>query len=358
MTESAATLYSTRQPSRQRLKQWASPLTVDGYDRRPDLTGAERRTFSELAPAVLQNRSSAGRSWPPAGLERLVTPLMDAVARQHMSRGGNRRRQASDAAALILLRCASLGRSFWGWDGKEWADLLAGNAADFRASLPPRFDTHCRAITIGLAYQLGQFTDFHLIGKFNRKDLAERIFGSDAPALAEHQLVTQLISWGYQADPGQRGRRMLSTALWQVLLVNQSPLVEDLTTEAFVQLRLHPATLPRETGSLFAIQRAAAAMGHYDAPRRAGMSDLDPITGTSPEWANWVDRWHRTSTLTPRVRTETRVILAKIGRWLAPGAPGDHQPERMEQADLRGMGRRGGPDDHRRLHPTQRLLHA
>ena len=114
---------------------------------------------------------------------------------------------------------------------------------------------------------------------------------------------------------------MLSTALWQVLLVNLSPLVSDLTTEAFIRLRNHPATLPRATDPLFAMQRAAAALGHCKAPVRVGLSAPYPITDTSPEWAHWVDRCNPTSTLTPRVRTEFRVILAKVGRWLAQEQP-------------------------------------
>lgn len=301
--------------------RWQSPIILDTYDRGPDLTAVERRTLAVLSPAELQHRRRTDLSWPPAGLQRLVIPLMDALAGQHKADNNNRRRQSSDAAALILLRCARLGRSFWGWGSADWAALLGSNGVDFRSSLLPGFDTHCRAITIALAYQLGQFTDFHLIGKFNRKILAECIFGADATAATERELATQLSSWGYQADPGRRGRRMLSSALWQVLLVNRSPLVSDLTTEAFVRLRNHPATLPRETAPLFAMQRAAAALGRCQAPVRAGLSAPYPITDTSPEWAHWVDRWYQTSTLTPRVRKDLRAIMAKVGRWLAREQP-------------------------------------
>lgn len=46
------------------------------------------------------------------------------------------------------------------------------------------------------------------------------------------------------------------------------------------------------------------------------------IEGTSGAWADWVERWHATSTLTPKVRSSYRSVLAKIGRWLATEHPG------------------------------------
>jgi integrase len=50
------------------------------------------------------------------------------------------------------------------------------------------------------------------------------------------------------------------------------------------------------------------------------------IEGTSPEWAGWVERWHATSPLTPKVRAIIRTIVAKAGRWLAAEHPGITEP--------------------------------
>jgi hypothetical protein len=38
-------------------------------------------------------------------------------------------------------------------------------------------------------------------------------------------------------------------------------------------------------------------------------------------WQQWVDRWHATSTLTPRVRGGVRANLLKAGRWAADQHP-------------------------------------
>lgn len=62
-------------------------------------------------------------------------------------------------------------------------------------------------------------------------------------------------------------------------------------------------------------------MGHCDAPARTGSNHMPVITGTSPAWAGWVERWHATSALTPGTRTITRTTIAKTGRWLAAEHP-------------------------------------
>ena len=56
-------------------------------------------------------------------------------------------------------------------------------------------------------------------------------------------------------------------------------------------------------------------------------SGLRPrILGTHPTWAAWVQRWHDTSTLTPKVRALVRTQMAKAGRWLAAEHPEITEP--------------------------------
>jgi hypothetical protein len=52
------------------------------------------------------------------------------------------------------------------------------------------------------------------------------------------------------------------------------------------------------------------------------------IEGAAPQWAEAVDRWCATSTLTAKVRTCWRSVLSKAGRWLA-----DKYPDVTEPAD-------------------------
>ncbi len=59
----------------------------------------------------------------------------------------------------------------------------------------------------------------------------------------------------------------------------------------------------------------------------------------------WVERWHATSTLTPRVRAH-HPQPAGQGRPVAGRrAPRDHRARPVDPGDLRRLGRRGGPDD-------------
>ena len=63
---------------------------------------------------------------------------------------------------------------------------------------------------------------------------------------------------------------------------------------------------------------------HCDPPVRPGFNHAPGILGTHPSWAAWVQRWHDTSTLTPKVRALVRTQMAKAGRWLAADHP-DHR---------------------------------
>ena len=130
--------------------------------------------------------------------------------------------------------------------------------------------------------------------------------------------------------------------LSQALLLNRSPRLEDLTTEAFDAAARAIPRPPATSGStLYALQRAVAALGLL---RSAGAADGPTHAPASrrhaPAWAEWVERWHATSTLTPRVRATVRTILAKAGRWLAAEHPEITEPGQLDPADLRRLGRR------------------
>ena len=82
------------------------------------------------------------------------------------------------------------------------------------------------------------------------------------------------------------------------------------------------------------------------------MAELD---GTAPAWAQWVERWHATSTLTPRVRAHrARCILAKVGRWLAAEHPEAADPAHWTRQTCAAWVAARGPDARRRLRPAQR----
>ncbi len=91
------------------------------------------------------------------------------------------------------------------------------------------------------------------------------------------------------------------------------------------------------------------------ATRRAPPSAAHALASAAardPAWADWVERWHATSTLTPKVRAIFRDPAGQ-GRALAGRrASRDHRAGPVDPADLRGLGRRRRPDGRRRLHPA------
>jgi hypothetical protein len=62
-------------------------------------------------------------------------------------------------------------------------------------------------------------------------------------------------------------------------------------------------------------------LGFCDPPANRTGGHAARATGGAPVWEQWVDRWHMTSTLTPRVRGQVRSNLLKVGRWLAAEHP-------------------------------------
>jgi hypothetical protein len=41
-----------------------------------------------------------------------------------------------DVLAVLLVRCAEMGRTFWGWTTQEWVHLLGHDHAEFRRNAP------------------------------------------------------------------------------------------------------------------------------------------------------------------------------------------------------------------------------
>ena len=67
----------------------------------------------------------------------------------------------------------------------------------------------------------------------------------------------------------------------QAMLINRSPLLNDLDNEAFARLREQPATNAHQGAFLFALQRAPAALGSCDRPVRIGHERMQVIEGAA-----------------------------------------------------------------------------
>ena len=221
------------------------------------------------------------------------------------------RRAGAHAAAVILRYCATSGRAWWGWTAWDWAAVCGPSSQAFRAAQPLPTETTVRPFTIALGYLLGEFSDFQHLGNFNRLQLAQLVFsaadrgGDEAGQRGDGPLGLP------QPDP--RRWPLPATRHPRPGPADQpQPRLEDLGTAAFVALRAHPATSGRHPGALHALQQVVADLDHCDPPVRPGFNHAPGILGTDSSWAAWVQRWHDTSTLTPKVR-------ALVGpRWPRP----------------------------------------
>jgi integrase len=225
----------------------------------------------------------------------------------------------TDDAFIVILS----DRAQTGWD---WARLAGSSSEGFLDGQVLPTETAVRPFLVALAWQLGGFSDFQHLGMFNRLHLAQLVFGAEHVGAALDQATVVLDRWGYRSQV-RDGEYKLPGVLAQALLINRSPRLADLTTEAFGLLHAHPAACGRQHHTtLYALQKAAASLGYCDAPVRPGRMHMPVIEGASPEWAGWVERWHATSPLTPKVRAIIRTIVAKAGRWLAAEHPQITEP--------------------------------
>jgi hypothetical protein len=141
---------------------------------------AEKDAIIELGIGNLRRlarHDPAARGWQQ--VRRLLRPLDDAAAALEALPTSHRRRAMLDATAVVLLRCAETGRSYWAWTEEEWAALLGQDQHGFRKAAPGWADDAVRPYLAVHAFLLGGFTAFYRLGSFSRLTLAWRVFGRD-----------------------------------------------------------------------------------------------------------------------------------------------------------------------------------
>jgi len=182
-----------------------------------------------------------------------------------------------------------------------------------------------RPYVAAFAYLIGGFTGFDQLGSFNRQALAWRIFGKEVVEDAAAQVTATLQGWGYH--PSDRAALGFRTVLIQSMLVNRSPLLEDMTSEALARIRADPSTAPHHARDYsHGMHRAISALGHAGPPPAPLHGVMPEIEGVPLAWADLIERWFATSTLTPKVRGIFRSVMAKAGRWLAAEHPDIGEP--------------------------------
>ena len=134
-------------------------------------------------------------------------------------------------------------------------------------------------------YLLCGFGAFHRLGAFNRQALVGRVFGRDAVDLALDRLSAKLESWGYRSA---RTDQRLRTVVAQLLLVNRSARLEDLTGEALRRLR-DDSRMGWRRGAFHAVHPAVAELGPADPPAMPTRGEPMVVEGAPAGWVAWVD---------------------------------------------------------------------
>jgi integrase len=307
-------------------RAWVWPLDPAGYDRRAELTTVEIQALGELGWLVRRRRGHNPDLPQWRAIRRLLKPLDDTRAALGWCPDTlDHRRAVTDAIGLVLRRCLEAGNSYWAWSDDDWFELIAPTAGEFAAAWPGWIDGMVRPYVAAFAYMLGGFTDFDRMGSFNRRALAWRVFGKEVVEDAAAQVADTLQGWGYHPSEGAAGQ--FRTVLIQAMLINRSPLLEDMTSEALARIRADPATTPHHSRGFFhGLHKAICALGHAGPPPKPVHGVMPEIEGVPEAWAQLIERWFATSALTPKVRGIFRSVMAKAGRWLAAEHPGITEP--------------------------------
>jgi len=176
---------------------------------------------------------------------------------------------------------------------------------------------------------LRRIHDPRRFGEFDRIGLAKKVFGKAVVEAADSRVAETLTKWGFSAALNGTRQR---TALCAALLVNKSPLLEDLTTEVLKEVCDNHAAAERRR-SLQRLSKALHALGLIQEPLQHGYmkgrggerSDL--TVGISNQWIQAAKRWRNTSTLSPRTRGEVYYGLLKMGRWVSATYPAEASPQ-------------------------------
>lgn len=160
------------QAEARREPRWRSPLEGHRFDTTVEVRAKEARAVTELGVdnlRRLRRHDPAAPGWQV--LRRLLRPAEVVNAGLDSPSTSHRRRALLDVVAVLLVRSAELGRTFWGWTTQDWVDLLGRDQIEFRRAAPAWAGDEVHSYLAAHACLLGSFTDFHRLGGFQRLTL-------------------------------------------------------------------------------------------------------------------------------------------------------------------------------------------
>lgn len=252
---------------------------------------------------VLSTSHKRSRNYDKSGpLSSLLTPLLDIA-----SNSGASCKLTRIVIMAMLAEMQSAGQPCWNWQKESWISLFD----KYRSGKP---------LMMAFAYHLGPFESPLQIPHDDTPSLyASAIYGS---TMFQHQLSRlsgALISLGYAH---QHLRHAISSPLGLLMLLNDNPRLDDMTTELLWQAQqYHNEWVSRHIGK---ISHGLAALGIIASPiRMRNYTEWyeKPIENINPEWVIWCRRWRETSVLRPKTRESQYSFVLRCGLWLAKEHP-------------------------------------
>jgi hypothetical protein len=262
--------------------RWRSPIIAHRFDTTVEVRSEEVRAIQELGVRNLrrfQYHDPSAPGWHV--IRRLLRPLEAVNAGLDSPPTPHRRRAMLDVVAVLLVRCAEVGRTFWGWTGQEWIHLLGRDQAEFRRNAPAWAGDEVRPYLAGHAHLLGSFTEFHRLGSFQRLTLSWRIFGRERVSGEIARVRAVLAEWGYRL--GRDDDPLLPMVLCQLFLLRPQPAP---CRPVHRTVRSRP---PRPAAGGFAAEHPACpaaggiALGFCDLPRESTGRHSARATGDNSE---------------------------------------------------------------------------
>lgn len=124
----------------------------------------------------------------------------------------------------------------------------------------------------------------------------------------------------------------MTKAIYEVLLLNRSPYLEDLTSEVLQKIYSNQI-LNDFQDDVWLLSRALNSLGLIESALIMPSSKIARYKGEGatfgiPDvWVSWCQRWRDTSTLAPRTRETIHYNLLKAGQWIAWENPEAAHPE-------------------------------
>lgn len=205
----------------QRGRRWVWPLDLAKYDRRSALKAEERIAIATMFEGN-RRREFAREPWKTK-LSHLLAPIVDVL-----KFSGATRPVLGSAVTFLSNEMLRRNSSLWSWRECDCETMLRipirtySRARGVRGEIRPHM--------LALALLLRRIRDPRRCGHFERVPLANKVFGEPSVEASTRRIAETLKCWGFSDSVN---RKLQSTVLCDVLLLNGSPLLEDFTAEVF-----------------------------------------------------------------------------------------------------------------------------